>query len=80
LSEADSQSWRTGTTHLLWISGGPGKGKTFLPIYLVKTLSEIREKRAAGGEDPPILQYFCDNTDERPSEWLGAKPVSVLAG
>jgi hypothetical protein len=40
---------------LLWIRGGPGKGKTMLSMFLVE---ELEQKQS-------VMSYFCTNGDER---------------
>src|SRR4051794_27706260 len=37
-------SWISGDTNLLWISGGPGKGKTMLSIFLTEELEKISQR------------------------------------
>jgi hypothetical protein len=61
------ESWLNGPTRLLWICGGPGKGKTFFSIYLVQNLSCIaREQTVSDVSSPPlILEFFCDYGDKR---------------
>ncbi|KAJ4855810.1 ankyrin repeats (3 copies) domain-containing protein [Trichoderma breve] len=44
---------------LLWISGGPGKGKTMLSIYITEVLQPIVDV----GENV-LLYYFCSNRDK----------------
>lgn len=44
---------------LLWISGGPGKGKTMLAIYITEALQPVID--AAGNV---LLYYFCSNRDK----------------
>jgi ankyrin repeat domain-containing protein 50 len=44
---------------LLWISGGPGKGKSMLAIYTTEILQPIVD--AAGNV---LLYYFCSNRDK----------------
>lgn len=44
---------------LLWISGGPGKGKTMLAIYITEVLQPV----ADAGENV-LLYYFCSNRDK----------------
>ncbi|KAF5875514.1 putative ankyrin repeat-containing protein [Botrytis fragariae] len=44
---------------LLWISGGPGKGKTMLAIYITEVLQPVID--AAGNV---LLYYFCSNRDK----------------
>ncbi|RDW88419.1 hypothetical protein BP6252_00451 [Coleophoma cylindrospora] len=53
------RSWLNDSAPLLWISGGPGKGKTFLSIYLVDYLSSISPRNAL------VLNFFCDNSDNK---------------
>ncbi|KAL8793856.1 MAG: hypothetical protein Q9195_003582 [Heterodermia aff. obscurata] len=55
------KSWLSTDSELLWLSGGPGKGKTMISIYLVEEL----EQRVKRSENTILLQYFCDNKDER---------------
>src|SRR6266702_5260426 len=51
------QSWLDGNTQLLWISGGPGKGKTMLSIFLTEELESISQKL----ENATLLFFFCSN-------------------
>ena len=44
---------------LLWISGGPGKGKTMLSIYITEVLQPVVD----AAEDV-LLYYFCSNRDK----------------
>jgi nucleoside phosphorylase len=44
---------------LLWISGGPGKGKTMLAIYITEVLQPMVD---ADGD--VLLYYFCSNRDK----------------
>ncbi|KAL6874747.1 natch and ankyrin domain protein [Trichoderma novae-zelandiae] len=44
---------------LLWISGGPGKGKTMLAIYI----TEVLQPTLAADKDV-LLYYFCSNRDK----------------
>lgn len=54
------QEWLTDENHpLLWISGGPGKGKTMLAIYITEVLQSVVD---AG--DNVLLYYFCSNRDK----------------
>lgn len=48
-------SWLRGETQLLWICGGPGKGKTILSIFLTQELER----------DKQTIYYFCRAGDER---------------
>ncbi|KAJ9644083.1 hypothetical protein H2199_003951 [Coniosporium tulheliwenetii] len=54
-------SWLCSASQLLWLSGGPGKGKTMLSIFLAEEL----EQTARQSQDAIFIQYFCDNKDEK---------------
>lgn len=54
------QEWLTDASHpLLWISGGPGKGKTMLAIYITEELQPV-----VVAADNVLLYYFCSNRDK----------------
>ena len=53
--------WLHSRSQLLWLSGGPGKGKTMLSIFLAGEL----ERMANDSQDVLFMQYFCDNKDEK---------------
>ncbi|KAL4964643.1 uncharacterized protein BDV14DRAFT_73975 [Aspergillus stella-maris] len=54
------QEWLADANHpLLWISGGPGKGKTMLAIYITEVLKPVVD--ATGNV---LLYYFCSNRDK----------------
>ncbi|GAB0145905.1 hypothetical protein EsHS_00006323 [Epichloe bromicola] len=44
---------------LLWISGGPGKGKTMLAIYITGVLQPVMD-----AAENVLLYYFCSNRDK----------------
>ncbi|KAB8074427.1 hypothetical protein BDV29DRAFT_123411 [Aspergillus leporis] len=44
---------------LLWISGGPGKGKTMLAIYITEVLQPVVD-----AAENVLLYYFCSNRDK----------------
>jgi hypothetical protein len=48
------QSLLGGETQLLWIQGGPGKGKTTLSIYLTQELQRTHK----------VIYFFCQADDE----------------
>ncbi|PSN58536.1 hypothetical protein BS50DRAFT_476158, partial [Corynespora cassiicola Philippines] len=50
-----------GDTRLLWISGGPGKGKTMLSVFLTEEL----ERYAAGTANAELVFFFCSQQDEK---------------
>jgi ankyrin repeat protein len=58
--EPQYQQWLEGNTPLLWICGGPGKGKTMLSVYLVEELKKAQ----------PVMSYFCTNEDARRNKSL----------
>ncbi|KAI6084967.1 hypothetical protein F4821DRAFT_241966 [Hypoxylon rubiginosum] len=54
------QEWLADTSQpLLWISGGPGKGKTMLAIYITEVLQPLVD-----ASDNVLLYYFCSNRDK----------------
>ncbi|KAE8138960.1 hypothetical protein BDV38DRAFT_281520 [Aspergillus pseudotamarii] len=55
-------------SELLWVSGGPGKGKTMLAIYLTQVLEDH-----VPSEGRILLYYFCDNGDENRKS-----PIAIL--
>ncbi|KAK5724363.1 hypothetical protein LTR15_004408 [Elasticomyces elasticus] len=63
--DAAYQSWHSGDANLLWISGGPGRGKTILSIYLTQQLEK----------EGDVIYYFCSNDDENRNT-----AVAVLRG
>ena len=70
-SHALYDSWLYSNSQMLWLSGGPGKGKTMLSIYLAEEL----EQSAHLSQNKLFLQYFCDNKDEKRNT-----AVAVLRG
>ena len=60
-----------GGTNLLWISGGPGTGKTMLSIFLTEELERITQSM----EDAELLFYFCSHQHEKRNT-----AVAVLRG
>ncbi|KFY24519.1 hypothetical protein V493_05189 [Pseudogymnoascus sp. VKM F-4281 (FW-2241)] len=52
-STDEYKAWVISPRGLLWLSGGPGKGKTFISIFLTKRLSESGN----------VIYFFCDNKD-----------------
>ncbi|KAF3399386.1 hypothetical protein DPV78_006841 [Talaromyces pinophilus] len=54
------QEWLADTNiPLLWISGGPGKGKTMLAIYITEVLQPVVD-----AAENVLLYYFCSNRDK----------------
>ena len=46
---------------LLWLSGGPGIGKTMISSFLVKELAHLAERSS----QITLAYYFCDDKDEK---------------
>lgn len=63
------KAWFYSDSSLLWLSGGPGAGKTMLSIFLVEEL----RTRLPG--NTILLQYFCKNEDDKRNT-----AVAVLRG
>ncbi|PVH81398.1 hypothetical protein DL98DRAFT_559917 [Cadophora sp. DSE1049] len=75
------QEWLADTNRpLLWISGGPGKGKTMLAIYITEVLQPV-----ADAANNVLLYYFCSNRDKNRNtaltvmrgilhQWIGLHP------
>lgn len=53
------KSWLCGQRNLVWISGGPGKGKTLLSIFLTEELEN------AITDNSHVVYYFCSHQDEK---------------
>jgi ankyrin repeat protein len=54
-------SWLASQSQLLWLSGGPGKGKTMLSIFLTEEL----EKIVVQSQDAKLAYFFCDNRNKK---------------
>lgn len=48
------QNWSAGPSGVLWVSGPPGKGKTFISIFLTQLLQSSKS-------DATVIWFFCDN-------------------
>ncbi|KIW70057.1 hypothetical protein PV04_02368 [Phialophora macrospora] len=48
---------------LLWISGGPGKGKTMMSVFLTEEREQLAAQR--NGSTQQVIYFFCDNKDNR---------------
>lgn len=56
------KSWFNSTSQLLWLSGGPGKGKTMLSVFIAEDFERIAKR---SDNKITFLQYFCDDKDEK---------------
>ncbi|KAK8112525.1 hypothetical protein PG984_013051 [Apiospora sp. TS-2023a] len=52
----DYRNWLQGDCAQLWISGGPGMGKTMLSIFITESLEENSER---------VTYFFCRHDDEK---------------
>src|SRR5271167_4882011 len=72
LDDKQLKSWQESeNTKLLWVKGGPGKGKTMLMIGLVHHLKDRMRSR----ENCALAFFFCQNADPRLNNG-----ISVLRG
>jgi len=63
LDSPDFQQWRDRPeSHLLWIKGDPGKGKTML---LCGIINELKQAIVAEGHCRNLAYFFCQATDSR---------------
>ncbi|EHK16697.1 uncharacterized protein TRIVIDRAFT_210785 [Trichoderma virens Gv29-8] len=65
------RSWLNGGSQCLWISGGPGKGKTMLSIFLTEEL----ERRTQETETAELLLFYFCTADEKHNN-----AVAILRG
>lgn len=63
------RSWLHDGSPTLWISGGPGKGKTMISNFLIQHL------RSVVAPNVQLLFYLCDDGDEKRNN-----AVSVIRG
>ena len=61
LSNTAFESWRSSVSQLLWLSGGPGKGKTMISIFLTEELERSIEQ----SPNTTLVYFFCKNNDQR---------------
>ena len=51
---------------MLWISGGPGKGKTMISIYLTEELEGVAaDAETADAEEAIVIYFFCSSEDSK---------------
>ncbi|MCJ1324005.1 hypothetical protein MMC10_000667 [Thelotrema lepadinum] len=65
------KSWIEQDQDFIWISGGPGKGKTMLSIWATEELQRLTKQMP----NADLLYFFCSNQDESRST-----AVAVLKG
>ena len=73
-SSGPYEEWSKSTSsHILWITGGPGKGKTMTSMFLTEEL----EKQARQAPSTILLEYFCNNNDAAWNTALGIVRGSI---
>ncbi|KAL6692643.1 hypothetical protein J3F84DRAFT_402055 [Trichoderma pleuroticola] len=65
------QSWLDGDVQCLWITGGPGKGKTMLSIFLTEELERRTQENKA---TELLLFYFCAPDEKHSSALVRMRP------
>ncbi|KAF4968001.1 hypothetical protein FSARC_4562 [Fusarium sarcochroum] len=60
LSTDEFRTWSQSAPHLLWISAPPGKGKTYMSIYLSQYFEQVARERS----NEETVFFFCDNKHE----------------
>ncbi|KAH8597784.1 hypothetical protein B0O99DRAFT_684495 [Bisporella sp. PMI_857] len=71
-SHSDFQSWRNGTNQsLLWILGRPGRGKTFLSMYIAETIKNVTREASSRGQEHITLEFYCNNRHESRNTAVG---------
>jgi ankyrin repeat protein/nucleoside phosphorylase len=70
-NDSDNDGDGDGDTRLLWISGGPGKGKTMMSVFLTEEL----EKHVTRADNAEVAFFFCSAQDEKRNT-----AVAVLRG
>jgi ankyrin repeat protein len=55
------RTWMNSRTQLLWLSGGPGKGKTMFAIFLTQELEQVVARSA----NAVLTYFFCGSSDKR---------------
>lgn len=75
------EQWlKSAESSVLWVSGGPGKGKTMLSIYITEELQPVIDSSQG-----LLLYYFCSNRDKSRNsaltlmrgvlyQWLSLRP------
>ncbi|KAI9643515.1 hypothetical protein NHQ30_008134 [Ciborinia camelliae] len=56
------QRWGPGSKNFLWIQGGPGKGKTYLSMYLANRWALCMNLQLP---EHLVLEYYCDNSNSQ---------------
>ncbi|KAK4163097.1 hypothetical protein QBC43DRAFT_240047 [Cladorrhinum sp. PSN259] len=53
-------AWEQSESGLLWVNGGPGKGKTYLSIALTKILQQQSSTLQPFSNPRTVIYFFCD--------------------
>ena len=63
LDDQNYKTWRDSPSKLLWICGGPGKGKTIMSIFLGEAVRVLAQTRLC--EKAVTIHCFCVNNDDK---------------
>lgn len=67
------QTWRDSSTHAaLWLTGGPGSGKTVMTASIIEQLQD-----GSRSSKPLILYYFVDGKETEKSNHLNLVPALI---
>ncbi|KAM5356900.1 hypothetical protein ACJ41O_003546 [Fusarium nematophilum] len=72
LTRSEFLKWESSDTGLLWISGGPGMGKTMMSIYLTQ---RFEENVSHGDPQSALTYFFCDIRNPKRN-----KALSIVRG
>jgi hypothetical protein len=70
-SDSNGGGSKNDNARLLWISGGPGKGKTMMSVFLTEEL----EKHTSGADNAELAFFICSAGDEKRNT-----AIAVLCG
>ena len=59
ISEPAFKAWAAHEMPVLWVSGGPGAGKTFLSCFVVQHLLDMISLEAFGDHNVSVAYFFC---------------------
>ena len=73
VQDAQYVRWQSSeNVSLLWINGGPGKGKTMMTISLVEQFERL--PFGVHQQRPVVTYFFCQNSDSELSSIKGVGP------
>ena len=59
LSEPSFKAWMQHELPVLWVSGGPGSGKTFLSCFIVQHLLDMAVRTGETNQNSSVAYFFC---------------------